>query len=143
MRTLQCHQNGGEVRKMRMKLFVADDSSMIRERIIRLLTNLPNACVVGQAADGVETLRGIPETNPDLVILDLKMPKAGGLEILPLIKGLPLPPKVMVLTNYATQRHREACAKLGADYFFDKSTEFEKAIEVIENLANAVVQSKS
>lgn len=125
-----------------MKLFVADDSSIIRERILRLLTNIPNAQVVGQAADGVETLRGIPETSPDLVILDLKMPKGDGLEILPLIKGLPLPPKVMVLTNYATQRHRAACTKLGADYFFDKSTEFEKAIEVIEDLANVSAQSK-
>ncbi len=118
-----------------MRLFVADDSSIIRERILRMLTDVPNAQVVGEAADGVETLRGIPETNPDLVVLDLRMPKAGGIEILPLIKGLCTPPKVMVLTNYATSRHREACAKLGADYFFDKSREFEKAIEVIESLA--------
>lgn len=120
-----------------MKLFVADDSSIIRERIVRMLINVPNVQVVGEAADGVETMRGIPETNPDLVILDLKMPKASGIEILPLIKGLSKPPMVMVLTNYATSRHREACAKFGADYFFDKSMEFDKAIEVIESLADA------
>jgi DNA-binding NarL/FixJ family response regulator len=125
-----------------MKLFVADDSSIIRERIVRMLANVPHAQVVGEAADGVEALRGIPETNPDLVILDQKMPKAGGIEILPLIKGLSTPPMVMVLTNYATQRHREACLKLGADYFFDKSTEFEKAIGVIETLADACTDSK-
>jgi DNA-binding NarL/FixJ family response regulator len=86
-------------------------------------------------------MRCIPEAKPDLVILDLQMPKANGLEILPLIKGLSSPPLVMVLTNYATTRHREACAKLGADYFFDKSREFEKAIEVIELLADAYPQS--
>ena len=120
-----------------MKLFVADDSSIIRERIVRMLANVPNVQVVGEAADGVETLRGIPETNPDLVLLDLKMPKASGIEILPLIKGLSTPPMVMVLTNYATRRHREECTKLGADYFFDKSREFDKAIEVIESLAAA------
>jgi len=118
-----------------MKLFIADDSSMIRERIVRMLTNVPNVQVVGEAADGVETLRGIPETNPDLVMLDLKMPTASGIEILPLIKGLSTPPIVMILTNYATRHHREECVKLGADYFFDKSGEFEKAIEVIESLA--------
>jgi DNA-binding NarL/FixJ family response regulator len=120
-----------------MRLFVADDSSIIRERIVRMLANVPNAQVVGEASDGVEALRCIPETKPDLVILDLKMPKAGGIEILPLIKSLPLAPKVMVLTNYATSRHRDTCAKLGADYFFDKSREFEKALEVIESLARA------
>jgi DNA-binding NarL/FixJ family response regulator len=70
------------------------------------------------------------------------MPNATGLEILPIIKHFSPPPMVLVLTNYATSRHREACTKLGADYFFDKSTEFEKAIEVIENLANTIVQSK-
>jgi DNA-binding NarL/FixJ family response regulator len=118
-----------------MKIFVADDSSIIRERIVRMLEHLPNARVVGVAADGAEALRGIPESKPDLVILDLKMPKADGIKILPLIKGLSSPPLVMVLTNYATSRHREACTKLGADYFFDKSREFEKAIEVIESLA--------
>jgi two-component system response regulator DevR len=124
-----------------MKLFVADDSSTIRERIVRMLLDVPNAVVVGEAADGLETMRCIPEAKPDLVILDLQMPKANGLEILPLIKGLSSPPLVMVLTNYATSRHREACAKLGADYFFDKSREFEKAIEVIELLADAYPKS--
>jgi two-component system response regulator DevR len=125
-----------------MRLFVADDSSMIRERILRMLIDVPNAQIVGEATDGEETLRGIPETNPDLVVLDLKMPKASGVEILPLIKGLSKPPLVMVLTNYATSRHREVCTKLGADYFFDKSTEFEKAIGVIETLADACTDSK-
>jgi DNA-binding NarL/FixJ family response regulator len=119
-----------------MKLFVAEDSSMIRERIVRMLTNMPNVQVVGEAADGVEALNRIPESKPDLVILDLQMPKANGLEILPLIKSLSSPPMVMVLTNYVTTRHREACTRLGADYFFDKSREFEKAIGVIESLAS-------
>ena len=120
---------------MLMKLFVADDSSTIRERIVRVLTNVPNAQVVGEATDGLEAMRGITETRPDLVILDLKMPNASGLDILPMIRRLSTPPLVMVLTNYATSRHREACARLGADYFFDKSREFEKAIDVIEALA--------
>ena len=122
-----------------MKLFVADDSSTIRERIIRMLTDVPNAVVVGEAADGLETMRVLPMALPDLVILDLQMPRANGIEILPKIKGLSAPPLVMVLTNYATRRHREACTNLGADYFFDKSREFEQAIGVIETLARAGV----
>ncbi len=119
-----------------MKLFVADDSSIIRERIVRMLMDVPNTQLVGEASDGVEALRAIRESEPDFVILDLRMPKADGIDILPLIKILSRPPKVMVLTNYATSRHREVCAKLGADYFFDKSREFEKALEVIERLGS-------
>ncbi len=118
-----------------MKLFVADDSSLVRERIVRMISGIQNAVVVGQAADGAETLRLIQDLQPDLVILDLKMPKASGLEILPQIKSLTSSPLVMILTNYGTNSHRTACEKLGADYFFDKSREFDKAIEVIESLA--------
>ncbi|MCX6133298.1 MAG: response regulator transcription factor [Ignavibacteriales bacterium] len=125
-----------------MKLFVADDSSAIRERIVRMVSELKNAEVVGEAADGAEALRRIPESKPDLVILDLKMPVASGFEVLPLIKGLASHPLVMVLTNYATSRHREECKKLGADYFFDKSREFEKAIDVIEALAETFSHSR-
>jgi DNA-binding NarL/FixJ family response regulator len=126
-----------------MKLFVADDSATIRERIVKILLEVPNAVVVGEASDGLETMRGIPVSMPDLVILDLQMPNGGGIEILPQIKKLSPPPLVMVLTNYATSRHREACEKLGADYFFDKSREFEKAIDVIENLAAVYSDRKS
>ena len=125
-----------------MKLFIADDSSAIRERIVRLVSEVRNAEVVGEAADGAETMQRIPESKPDLVILDLKMPKGSGLDVLPLIKGLSPPPLVMVLTNYATSLHRQACLKLGADYFFDKSGEFEKAMGVIETLAETFTHSK-
>ena len=122
-----------------MRLFVADDSSAIRERIVRMLSDVPNSVVVGEASDGAETMRGIPVVKPDLVILDLQMPKGNGIEILPQIKGLSPPPLVMVLTNYATSRHRSACHDLGSDYFFDKSREFENAIGVIETLASTDV----
>ena len=126
-----------------MKLFVADDSSLVRERIVRMISGVQNAEVVGEAADGVETLRLIQDSKPDLVILDLKMPKASGLDILPLIKSLSSRPLVMILTNYATSSHRAACTKLGADYFFDKSKDIEKAIEVIEDLAEACAHPES
>lgn len=125
---------------MYMRLFVADDSSIIRERILQMLAMVPNVQIVGEAPDGVEALRGITETNPDMVILDLRMPKVEGFELLPVIKGLPRRPLVMVLTNYATNRHCEVCKKLGADYFFDKSREFEKAIDVVESLARQETQ---
>jgi DNA-binding NarL/FixJ family response regulator len=117
-----------------MRLFVADDSSIVRERIIRLVSGVRDTEVVGEAADGAETMLGILKLKPDLVILDLKMPKGSGLEILPLIKRLTSPPLVMVLTNFSTSLHRQGCLRLGADYFFDKSTEFEQAIDVIRRL---------
>lgn len=118
-----------------IRVFIADDSAAIRERIIKVLSSLQNVEVVGEAVDTVEAEILIRELKPDLVILDLLMPKRGGLEILRKIKEINPVPIVLVLTNFSTAPSRAVCAKLGADYFFDKSTEFEKAIRVIENMA--------
>ena len=118
-----------------MRIFIADDSAAIRERLVKLLSSIRGVEVVGVAIDGVETMLSVRKTKPDLVILDLQMPTLSGLEILPEIKEMSPSPIVMVLTNFSSHPHRGMCAKLGADYFFDKSTEFEKAIKVIENMA--------
>ena len=126
-----------------LRVLVADDSGALRERIIRMLSTIQNTGVVGVASDGVEAIEEINDLKPDLVILDLQMPRMGGIDILPAIKAVRPSPLVMVLTNYATYRHREVSTKLGADYFFDKSTEFDKAIEVIESLTDFYTLSSS
>jgi DNA-binding NarL/FixJ family response regulator len=126
-----------------LRVLVADDSPQLRERILKLVTSVHNAEVVGVASDGVEALEETRDLKPDLVILDLQMPRMGGFDILPIIKSVRPPPLVLVLTNYTTDRHREVAMKLGADYFFDKSAEFEKAIGVIESLTDLSTPSES
>jgi DNA-binding NarL/FixJ family response regulator len=118
-----------------LKVIIADDSNPIRERIIKLLSDLPNVEIVGEAIDGVETAVMVRKTHPDIVILDLQMPKLSGLEILPRLKEMDPPPVIVVLTNYSTSPMKAMCVRKGADYFFDKSTEFEKAIAVIEKMS--------
>lgn len=117
-----------------VKVIIADDSTPIRERIIKLLSSVPNVEIAGEAIDGVETAVLVRKIKPDVVILDLQMPKLSGLEILPRMKEVVPPPVVVVLTNYSTGPLKAMCVKKGADFFFDKSTEFDKAIEVIEKM---------
>ena len=118
-----------------LKVLIADDSNPIRERIIKLLSDISNVEIVGEAIDGIETAVMVRKTKPDLVILDLQMPKLSGLEILPRLKEMDPPPVVVVLTNYSTGPMKAICVRKGADFFFDKSTEFEKAIAVIETMS--------
>ena len=118
-----------------MKVVIADDNTPIRERIIKLLSDLPNVEIVGEAIDGVETAVIVRKTHPDVVILDLQMPKLSGLEILPRLKEMDPSPVIVVLTNYSTSPMKAMCTRKGADHFFDKSTEFEKAIAVIETMS--------
>jgi DNA-binding NarL/FixJ family response regulator len=120
-----------------VKVLIADDSTPIRERIIKLLTTLSDVEIVGEAIDGIETAVLVRKLKPDIVVLDLQMPKLSGLEILPRIKEMDPSPVVVVLTNFSTSPMKAMCHRKGADYFFDKSTEFDKAIAVIEKMAES------
>ena len=117
-----------------IKVFIADDSSIIRERLNALLSDLPRVEVIGEAGDAEEALEGIQELNPDVVILDIRMPVGNGISVLEKIKRTESSSVIIMLTNYPYPQYRKKCADLGADYFFDKSTEFEKVIELFNKL---------
>jgi DNA-binding NarL/FixJ family response regulator len=120
-----------------LKIVIADDSTPVRQRIVKLLASIGNVEVVGEAIDGIEAAVMIRKKVPDVVLLDLNMPKLSGLEILPRIKEAVAPPVVVVLTNHSTSPLRSMCIRNGADFFFDKTTEFESAIAVIEKMCKA------
>ena len=117
-----------------MKVFVADDSTVLRERVIEMLSDLPGIEIVGYAQDVSETLTAIKKLNPDVVILDIRMPGGSGMDVLQDVKKDKQAPVVIILTNYPYPQYRKKCLGLGADYFFDKSTEFEKMTELFRQL---------
>lgn len=121
-----------------MKILIADDSFLIRERLKELLSDILKIEDFIEAENSVETIQLISETIPDIVILDIRMPGGGGLEVLKKINKKSLPIKIIVFTNYPYPQYKKKCFELGADYFFDKATEFEKVKEVICNLINKV-----
>lgn len=117
-----------------MKVFIADDAQVIRERMSALLSDIKGIEVIGEAQDGLEARDSILELKPDVVILDLRMPWRNGLDVLRDIKESNPDIKVIILTNYPYPQYRRRCMEEGADYFFDKSSEFEKVFKVIEEL---------
>jgi len=117
-----------------MKVFIADDSAVFRERMIEMLSELPEIEIIGQAKDGIQATNLITKLNPDVVILDIRMPKGNGIDMLQNIKKNNPALIVIMLTNYPYPQYRKKCMKAGADYFFDKSAEFEKVTEVLEKL---------
>ena len=117
-----------------MKILIADDSAVVRARLASLLTDLHGIEVVGQAGDAPEA-RGLAEKlRPDVAILDLRMPNGSGADVLQDIKRLNPAPKVIMLTNYPHPENRKKCFDRGADYFFDKSTEFNKVLSVLSEM---------
>ncbi len=121
-----------------MKVLIADDSEAVREGLSEMISEVPGVKISGQAKDGQEAIRLIEETMPDVVVLDIRMPKGSGIDVLKYIRnGLQPKPLVIVLTNYPYPRYRNKCLAMGADYFFDKSSDFEKAIDVLRELINS------
>lgn len=115
-----------------MKVVIVDDSVLVQERLTIMFAGLKGVEVVGTAQDAPEGTSVIRELNPDVVILDIKMPVGSGIDVLRDIKDSNPLIKVVILTNYPYEQYRRKCMDLGAEYFFDKSSEFERIPEILE-----------
>jgi chemotaxis response regulator CheB len=92
----------------KLKVFISDDSVTIRKRLVTMALDLPGMEVVGQAENAPRSLAAIRQTQPDVVILDIRMPGGNGLEVLREVKKMNPAPKVIVFTNYAHAQYRKA-----------------------------------
>ena len=113
------------------RVLVVDDSAIIRERLHGILDDLHGVTVVGEAEDGRQAVEMVEALQPDVVILDIRMHGGSGIEALEQIKRIEPAPVVAILTNYPYSQYRDRCAALGADFFFDKSTEFARIAEAL------------
>ena len=117
-----------------MKIFLADDSVLIVERLKAMISDLPEIEIIGEARNGIEAINAVGKLNPDVVVLDIKIPGVDGIDVLTDIKNKNQNIVVIMLTNYPYPQYRKKCLELGADYFFKKSTEFENVIETLKQL---------
>ena len=118
-----------------MKIFIADDSDEVRKRIVAMLSDLERIDTIGQAENVQDAIASIREFGPDVVILDIRMPGGSGIDVLEGIEKKNQVPIVIMLTNYPHSQYRKRCMEAGADFFFDKSVEFEKVIEVVSGIS--------
>lgn len=113
-----------------MKVLVVDDSAAIRTRLVALMRDVAGIEPV-EAAGAEEALAYLRVHRADFVVLDLHMPGKSGLQVLPDIRASASSPVVIVLTSHPTEHHRRLCLAQGADFFFDKSREFARVLEII------------
>jgi len=116
----------------KIKVFIADDSLIVREHLVTMLEELAGIEVVGQAESVTEAISAIRMLQPDAVILDILMPGGSGIKVLQNIKQAGAGPMVIILTNYPYPVFQEKCLQAGADFFLDKSTEFDQIPELFE-----------
>lgn len=114
-----------------VKVLLVDDSSIVRERLIAMLFEVSRIETVSQAKDQFEALGLLKRTDPEVVILDIEMPGGSGIDLLRYLKKRQRPPLAIVLTNLSDPQYRKKCKDAGADFFFDKSSEFDNVAEVL------------
>jgi DNA-binding NarL/FixJ family response regulator len=118
-----------------VKVVIVDDSAAVRERLAIMISDLPGFEVSGQAEDAQEGIRLIREFKPDVVLLDIRMREDSGFNVLKYIRnGIQPKPLVVVITNYPYPQYQKKCLENGADYFLDKSSEFEKIVGILQTL---------
>ena len=113
-------------------VFIADDSLIVREHLVTMFDELTEVEIVGQAETVAEAISAIEKLQPDVVILDIRMPDGSGIDVLQTIKQDEPAPVGIVLTNYPYPAYRQKCLQAGADFFLDKSTEFDQIPELFE-----------
>ncbi|MDP2364521.1 MAG: response regulator transcription factor [Ignavibacteria bacterium] len=119
-----------------MKVMIVDDSEVISRKLEESLMEIEGIEVVGIAEDGLQAIADFTTTDPDIIILDLMIPKMNGLDVLRNIRLKSKTVTIIVLTNYDQSYFRELCTSLGADYFLDKSADFEKVYQICFNKLN-------
>ena len=115
-----------------LQVLIVDDSPIVRERLARLLDDVPHSQVIGHAVRALDAIEQIRHLRPDALILDISMPEGSGMYVLEAVKQESPKTRVLMLTNFASDQYREKCRQLGADAFLDKSTEFENIPRVLE-----------
>lgn len=121
-----------------VKLFIADDSDVLRNSLSQMISEIEGVDIVGEAADTPTALAKVEKLKPDVVILDIRMPGVAGIIALETLKKKAHPPIVIVFTNYPYLQYRKRCLDAGADYFFYKATEFGMLIDLLKKLAKVM-----
>ncbi|WP_030709266.1 response regulator [Streptomyces sp. NRRL F-2580] len=119
-----------------IKVMIADDQMMVRQGFTVLLNAQPDIEVVGQAVDGAEAVAKVAELDPDVVLMDIRMPGMGGIEATSVITGVPdATVKVLVLTTFDLDEYVYEALRAGASGFLLKDASADQLAEAVRVVA--------
>lgn len=114
-----------------IRVVIADDHRVVRQGLRFLLAQEPDVEVVGEAADGIDTLESVRRLRPDVLLLDLFMPRLDGLAVLKAMQDKGLDAKVLVLTSSQNEDHLLAAVRAGALSFLPKTAGVDQVVESV------------
>lgn len=120
-----------------IRVLVVDDQSMIRGAFAALLDAQEGIEVVGTAADGAGITETVRTTRPDVVLMDIRMPRVGGLEATRAVLAMPgTPPKIIMLTTFDAEEYVFSALRAGASGFLLKDSTPEELVQAVRVVAD-------
>ena len=124
-----------------VKILIADDSASIRI-LLRDILEFGDYEVVGEAVDGEDAIEKYEQTKPDVLLLDLAMPKMCGLEVLEKLQPIYPQMKVIVITANGSEQVYQDCKKFGAIGYIDKPFDFKDVLAQIDEVTKPLTIDK-
>jgi len=123
----------------RIQIVVADDHPIVREGVVASLKPERHLKVIGEASDGAEVLEFIKQHRPDIALLDLRMPRMDGLEVLMALGELNLPMKAIVMTAFENEEDIQRSMKAGARAYLLKDCPQQILVDAIRRVHSGEV----
>ncbi|WP_372433338.1 response regulator [Micromonospora phaseoli] len=118
-----------------VRILIVDDDALVRAGLSMILGGTPDLTVVGEAADGSEVVRAVAACRPDVVLMDIRMPRLDGLAATEALRALPRPPEVLVLTTFDADEHVLRALRAGAGGFLLKDTPPVEIVRAVRRVA--------
>ena len=118
-----------------IRVVLAEDHTLVREGIRTLLSLVPDIALVGEAADGEHTVRLVEQLRPNVLLLDMRMPHADGLEVVTRLAARGRLPATLVLTTFDDDDAAAALIAAGARGFLLKNVTLERLVAAVRTLA--------
>ena len=129
------HRSTPMASQAKIRVLVADDHPIVRHGIIANLKPQRDMTIIAEANDGVEATALIKEHLPDVVILDLRMPRKDGLEVVSELKESNLPTKVIIMTTFESEEDVHRSIKAGARGYLLKDSSQEEILDAIRRVS--------
>ncbi|MEU3711035.1 response regulator transcription factor [Streptomyces catenulae] len=119
-----------------VRVLIVDDDPLVLVALDTMLGGAPDITTVGQATDGAEAIAAVSNHTPDVVLMDIRMPRVDGLAATEQLRSRPNAPEIIVLTTFDTDEHVLRALRAGAAGFLLKQTPPERIVEAVRRVAD-------